>query len=176
MRFPRTLATLAAICLLPATLSADVIRQEDNGFTVQNSITVSKDLMFIHRTLTAHINQWWPQSHTWSNDAGNLKTEMEEGGGMYETLPNGGFVEHLRLVFYSPGGEYRWEGALGPLQSMPVTGRFIWSLAAVEESYSITFTYHVWGDDSPDYAALAPAVDGMMKETISSLETRLNRQ
>jgi uncharacterized protein YndB with AHSA1/START domain len=164
----------ACLLLLPLSLIADVTHSSPHAFTVTNSITVGKDPALIHRTLTAHLGEWWVSSHTWSGDSANLSIRLEEGGGMYESLPDGGMVEHLRLLYAAPGKEYRWAGALGPLQSMSVNGRFIWTVEPVEQGHRVVFTYHVWGFDTDGLDAIAPAVDGMMKETIGALEKRLN--
>lgn len=176
MKLRRLLIAAVIFTLLwgNSVASADVTHQSPHAFTVENSITVNKDPMTIHRTMTAHIGEWWLSSHTWSADAANLSTEMEEGGGLFEKLPNDGMVEHLRLIYYSPGAEYRWEGALGPLQSMSVNGRLTWTITSLDESQQVTFTYRVWGSAADGLEDIAPAVDGMMKETIASLEQRLS--
>lgn len=160
--------------LLPASAAADVVHQGDSGFEIRHSITVEAEPPVIHRTLTSSVSEWWVSSHTYSGDSANLYIEMETGGGFYENLPNGGFVEHLRLLYFSPGSVYRWEGALGPLQPMAVDGRFTWTVESTDSGNTITFTYVVWGNPPGGLASLAGPVDGMMKETITSLEQRLN--
>ena len=173
-QFVTCLAVLLTLSALPPiTAHAEVTHQADNGFTVKHQVTVEKEAFVIYRTLTAHIDQWWSADHTWSGDASNLSTDMELGGCFCEKLPNGGEVEHLRLIFFSPGNEIRWKGALGPLQSMPVDGLMIWQIQPNEGKQVVTFTYHVWGNPPGGLAGIAPAVDGVIGEQLASLEKRL---
>ena len=173
----RTLPILLLILLLTLSLplAAEVTHQDENGFEVRHTITVDKDPMMIHRTLTAHVDQWWVSSHTYSGDSANLSIDLKKGGGLYEDLPSGGMVEHLRLLYFAPLQEYRWDGALGPLQPMETNGRLSWTIKPVEGGNSITFSYKVWGNPPGGLANWATPVDGMMKETITSLEKRLSR-
>jgi hypothetical protein len=119
--------------------------------------------------MTRHIDQWWNGDHSWSGDASNLYMKTEAGGCFCEHLPNGGWVEHLRIIYLSPGQEIRFEGALGPLQQMAVQGRMIWKVAAVENGSKVSFTYHIHGFYEGGFAGLAPAVDGVIGEQLTRL-------
>ena len=90
-----------------------------------------------------------------------------------EKLPNGGEVEHLRIIHFNPGVELRFNGALGPLQSMAVNGRMIWSIAAAEGGHRVTFTYHVFGHPEGGLDGIAPAVDRVIGEQLAGLAARL---
>ena len=57
-----------------------------------------------------------------SKSAANLTLDAKAGGCWCETLPDGGSVEHLVVVFADPGKTLVMRGALGPLQGLGVEG------------------------------------------------------
>lgn len=101
--------------------------------------------------------------------------ETERGGCFCERLPDGGFVEHLRIVYLAPGKEIRFEGGLGPLQTMPVQGRMIWKIEPAEGGSTISFSYQVFGHPEGGLEGIAPAVDRVIGEQLQRLGERLNR-
>ena len=157
----------------PAT--AEVIQSGDAGFSVSHSISTASEPFAAYRTMTSHIDQWWNGAHSWSNDAANLYMDIELGGCFCERLPTGGRVEHLRIIYLSPGNEIRFDGALGPLQQMAVQGRMIWKIETAEGGSRISFTYHVHGFLQDGFVGLAPAVDGVIGEQLTRLGERLAR-
>lgn len=156
--------------------AAEVIQSGDQGFSVSHSINTAAGPFVAYRTMTSHIDQWWNGAHSWSNDAANLYMDIELGGCFCERLPTGGRVEHLRIIYLSPGNEIRFDGALGPLQQMAVQGRMIWKIEAAAEGSTISFTYHVHGFLADGFSGLAPAVDGVIGEQLTRLGERLARQ
>ncbi len=152
---------------LPA--AAEIIQSDGNGFTVSHSIEINAEPVVVYTTMTRHIDQWWNGDHSWSGDASNLYMKTEIGGCFCERLPNGGRVEHLRIIYLSPGQEIRFDGVLGPLQQMAVQGRMIWKIVAVDEGSKVSFTYHVHGFNEGGFAALAVAVDGVIGEQLTRL-------
>lgn len=167
---------LLALFLLPAgPLSAELRQSSGQGFSVDHSITTSAAPYVAWRTLTAHIDQWWNPAHSWSGEAARLYMETERGGCFCERLPDGGFVEHLRIVYLAPGKEIRFEGGLGPLQTMPVQGRMIWKIEPAEGGSTISFSYQVFGHPEGGLEGIAPAVDRVIGEQLQRLGERLNR-
>jgi hypothetical protein len=160
---------------LAGPAAAGVTKLNEHGFTVHHSVNTSAAPFVVYRTVTSHIDQWWSGDHSYSGDAANLYMEVEQGGCFCERLPNGGRVEHLRLIYFSPGAELRFEGALGPLQTMAAQGRMMWKIEAVENGSKVSFTYKVFGHPEGGLADLAPAVDGVIGEQLSRLAERLNR-
>jgi hypothetical protein len=152
---------------------AEVIQSGDHGFSVTHSISTGAEPFVAYRTMTSHIDQWWSGDHSWSGDAANLYMDIELGGCFCERLPAGGRVEHLRIIYLSPGKEIRFDGALGPLQQMAVQGRMIWKIEAAAAGSLISFTYHVHGFVAGGFAGLAPAVDGVIGEQLARLGQRL---
>jgi uncharacterized protein YndB with AHSA1/START domain len=168
--------TLLALCLLAAgPLSAELTRSGEQAFTVEHGITTTAAPYVAWRTLTAHIDQWWNPAHSWSGEAARLYMETERGGCFCERLPDGGFVEHLRIVYLAPGREIRFEGGLGPLQTMPVEGRMTWTIEPAGSGSAIRFTYQVFGNPEGGLAGIAPAVDGVIGEQLQRLAERLAR-
>jgi hypothetical protein len=169
-------AVLLALALLPAgPLSAELTQSAEQGFTVEHSITTTAEPYVAWRTLTAHIDQWWNPAHSWSGEASRLYMDTDRGGCFCERLPDGGFVEHLRIVYLAPGKEIRFEGGLGPLQTMPVQGRMRWAIEPAEEGARIRFTYQVFGHPEGGLTAIAAAVDGVIGEQLQRLGERLAR-
>ncbi len=105
---------------------------------------------------------WWDPKHTWSGSARNLKLEPRAGGCFCEKLPNGGSVQHGRVIFAQPGKLLRLDAALGPLQDMAVTGVLTFTLAPDGPGTPIKMTYRVAGVLTMDSAKLAPLVDQVM--------------
>jgi hypothetical protein len=163
---------LLAIAAPPA--AAEPGNGSEHGFTVSHAVDVKAEPFVAWRTMTSHVDQWWSKDHTWSGDAANLYLKVERNGCFCERLPNAGEVEHLRVIFFRRGSEIRFDGALGPLQAMPVTGRMIWKIEETEDGSRITFTYHVMGIPGTGLDDIAPAVDGVIGEQIGNLARRLN--
>ena len=167
---------VTCLLLAAAPLLADITESSELGFTVSHSISSKAEPFVVYRTMTSHIDQWWSGDHSWSGDAGNFYMKLERGGCFCERLPNGGRVEHLRIIYFSPGAELRFDGALGPLQTMAVQGRMIWKIEATEEGSDVNFTYRVFGHPEGGLAGIAPAVDGVIGEQLDRLGERLDRE
>jgi uncharacterized protein YndB with AHSA1/START domain len=164
---------LAFVVAQSAPLAAEVVHVVEHGFTVKHEVTTEAEPSVVYRTMTAHIDQWWNPEHSWSGKAANLYMKAERGGCFCERLPEGGFVEHLRIVYLAPGSEIRFDGALGPLQAMAAQGRMIWKIEALEAGSRVTFTYRVFGHPEGGLAGIAPAVDGVIGEQLQRLVDRL---
>lgn len=165
--------TLTLGLALAGPLVADVIHGGEDGFTVRHSVDTQAEAALVYRTMTAHIDQWWNPDHSWSGEAANLHLKAERGGCFCERLPDGGFVEHLRIIYLAPGAEIRFDGALGPLQAMAAQGRMIWKIDELETGSRVSFTYHVFGHPEGGLSGIAPAVDGVIGEQLQRLAARL---
>jgi hypothetical protein len=154
---------------------AELTYQDDFGFTVEHAIETGAAPFVVYRTVTSHVDQWWNGDHSWTGNAANLYMKLERGGCFCERLPENGRVEHLRIIYLEPGKEIRFDGALGPLQTMAVNGRMIWKIEPREEGSRVSFTYKVFGHPEGGLAGIAPAVDGVIGEQITRLGERLDR-
>jgi len=161
--------------LLAFPLQAEVTSVDTYGFTVNHVTTIEAEPFVVYRTMTSHINEWWNPEHSWSGDASNLYMKIERGGCFCERLPNNGRVEHLRIIFLAPGEEIRFDGALGPLQTMAVNGRMIWKIVPTETGSEVSFTYKVFGHPQGGLEGIAPAVDAVIGEQLGRLSNRLNQ-
>jgi uncharacterized protein YndB with AHSA1/START domain len=151
---------------------AEVLSSGDGGFSISHTVEIAASPEVVWPTMTSHIDQWWNGAHSWSADASNLYIEAEVGNCFCERLPDGGKVEHLRIIYLSPNREIRFDGALGPLQQMAVNGRMIWKIEPTETGSKVSFTYHVHGYTEGGFEQLAPAVDGVIGEQLSRLAAR----
>jgi uncharacterized protein YndB with AHSA1/START domain len=171
--FRAALPVLLSLHALP--LAAELSQSGDNGFTVTHRLETAVAPQDVYRVLTSHIDQWWNPDHSWSKQAGNLHLRAEPGGCFCERLPDGGFAEHLRIIYLAPGQEIRFDGTLGPLQGMPVNGRMIWRIEEAGSGSAVTFTYMVFGHPAGGLGAIAPAVDGVIGEQLQRLGARLDK-
>ena len=149
--------------------AAEVVVTGKNGFTVSHSIEIKADPLVVYKIMTAQIDEWWNGDHSWSGDASNLYMNPSLGGCFCERLANGGFVEHLGIIYLSPGEEIRFDGALGPLQQMAVQGRMIWKIEALENGSKVSFTYHIHGFSKGRFTELSPVVDAVIGEQLTRL-------
>ena len=124
---------------------------------------------------SGRIGTWWNGAHSYSGDASNLRLELRAGGCFCETLPDGGTVEHMRVIQALPGSVVRMSGGLGPLQSEALAGTLSWSLRAVEGGTEITSVYLVSGHARGDIATYAAPVDGVLREQMERLRAHLAR-
>ena len=167
----RLIASLLLAVSMPA--AAELGNLGDHGFTVTHSAESTAAPAAVYRAMTQHIDQWWNGAHSWSGAAENLYLHTGPGGCFCENMPGGGHVEHLRVIFDAPDRELRFDGALGPLQTLPVSGRMIWRIEPTADGARITFVYHVTGRPEGGLRGIAPAVDGVIGEQLNRLQTLL---
>jgi uncharacterized protein YndB with AHSA1/START domain len=168
---PRCASALAAL-IAAQPVCAELLTVGDGGFSVSHAVKIAASPDAIYETMTDHIDQWWNGDHSWSSDASNLYFDAQRGGCFCERLPDGGVVEHLRIIYLSPGREIRFDGVLGPLQLMAVSGRMIWKIEPAESGSTVGFTYHVHGYAKGGFDQLAPAVDAVIGEQLSRLAAK----
>ncbi|MGB3807212.1 MAG: SRPBCC family protein [Erythrobacter sp.] len=176
------LAFSALLCTLSATpAAADVVRTGEDRFVTRAEAVVSADTKATWLALISPA-RWWSDEHTWSGDAANLTLTPQAGGCFCETIPEvedaeritlEGSVEHMRIVQAYPENALRMIGALGPLQSEPVTGVLTIALTEAEEGTRIVWEYNVGGAMRYETAAIAQAVDNVMTEQLVRLADEL---
>jgi len=157
-----------SLCATPAErTAAEVVSAAGSGFEVRETahIAASPDKVYAALLQPAH---WWSSDHTFSGNAANLALEARAGGCWCETLPDGGSVEHLRVVYVAPGKTLRLRGALGPFQGLAVDGVMTWSVKSAAGGTDISITYALGG-----YAK--DGLEGMSKMTDQVLGEQLER-
>ncbi len=68
----------------------------------------------------------------------------------------------MTLVHLSPGKLLRFEGGLGPMQAMGVSGVLTWTFRPDAKGTSVELRYVVGGYNPAGFKDLAPAVDGVL--------------
>ena len=162
----------AAMALFPSSTSAEVVSATSGGFAVSRTAFIAATPVQAYAAL-ARIGQWWNGEHTYSGKAGNLTLEPRVGGCFCETLPDGGAVEHMRVVFVQPGRLMRLTGALGPLQSEGATGTLIWTIVGEGKGARITQAYVVGGYIRGGADKMAAPVDQVLGEQFDRLKAYL---
>ena len=172
MKAPRML--FAALWLmLSATAGAEVLEVKEGSFATRSVVLVDIKPDAAYRALV-NIPMWWDSAHTWSGAAKNLALDPRAGGCFCEKLAGGGSVQHARVVFVQPGRLIRLDGALGPLQEMPVMGVLTFALEPDGPGTRITMTYKVSGNLAAETAKLAPVVDQVLNAQLERLRTLAN--
>lgn len=163
----RTLSCLLAVCAA-AGATADVVQVAPGGFSLREERIIHPPPAQAYAALL-EIGKWWNPQHTYSGRAENLYIEARPGGCFCERLPDGGGVLHMTVVNVQPAKLLRFSGALGPLQSLGVTGSLSWSFAAVPQGTKITLAYSVGGFLPQGFESVAPDVDRVLREQLERL-------
>ncbi len=145
------LAAAAAMAALAAGRAEAAIEgPSPTGFTAVETahIAASPDRVF---TVLIQPARWWRSVHTFSGSAANLSLDLSAGC-MFETLPDGGSGEFLRVVHVEPGQGLI--SGLRPLQPMPVQGALTFGLTPAGGGTDLKLTFAVAG-----LGDLAEAID-----------------
>ena len=156
---------------------ADVVDRSAGGFTLKTTVQVAAPADRVYRTLI-DVGSWWSKDHTYSGDARNLSIAPQPGGCFCEKLPNGGGVEHGRVVNVVPGSLLRLDTALGPLQELGVAGSMTWQIASSSQAgqgSTVTMTYIVGGYAPGGLEKLAPLVDQVLSQQVQSLKAHIEK-
>lgn len=151
-------------------LNATVVDSTDHGFTTLNKVTIKASPEEVYEQFVTHIGKWWSDEHSWSGQASNIYIEAKIGGCWCERIPVDGEAEHARLVFMKPGETLRFEGELGPLQTMAVTGKMTLNFKRAEGGTEVELIYTVGGYVKGGLKPIAGAVDGVMREQLGRLK------
>lgn len=182
MRLSIVAAVGVALCAA-APLAAEVTEQDDNGFVTRDQAIVEASPKEVWLALISPA-KWWNDAHTWSGDAANMTLKPQAGGCFCEKIPEvedadritlEGSVEHMRVVQAYPESAIRMVGALGPLQSEPVTGVLTIAISTVDEGTRIVWEYNVGGRMRYEIPVISKAVDGVMTQQLNGLAKLLGR-
>jgi hypothetical protein len=163
----------AVVAFAPAAgerATAEVVSVTGNGFEVRETAhtAAAPDKVYAEMLVPA---RWWSSDHTFSGSAANLVLDARAGGCWCETLPNGGSVEHLRVIFVAPGKMLRMRGALGPFQGLTVDGVMSWSVkSAADGGTDVNFTYSIAGFVKDGFDELSKAADHVLGVQVQSLK------
>lgn len=177
----------AALAATASPASAEVVQADEDHFITRNEAVVEADPKATWLALISPA-RWWSSEHTWSADAANLTLTPQAGGCFCERIPEvqdnaritlEGSVEHMRVIQAYPEVALRMSGALGPLQSEPVTGVLTIALSKVEteqgEGTRIVWEYNVGGKIRYPVPVISTAVDGVMTLQLTRLSELLGQ-
>jgi len=168
METTKPIALAAAAALASPVATAEVTAVGAAGFEVREQAHVAAAPDAVYAELLAP-KRWWDAKHTYSGDARNLTLDAKAGGCWCETLPGGGSVEHLSIVYLAPNKAIRFRGALGPLQAMGVAGSMTIKLTAATGGTDLTLTYAVGGYSKDGFDDLSKAVDSVLGSQVGRL-------
>ena len=183
--FRLSLALAAASSLgFASPSSAEVLFAEDDRFAARQERVVEADRKQVWLALISP-SEWWSPDHTWTGDAANLTLTPQAGGCFCETIPAvdepdrftlAGSVEHMRVVQAYPEEALRMAGALGPLQSEPVTGVMTIALSDTDEGARIVLEYFVGGAMRYETADIAQAMDEVLAIQMDKLAALFTKE
>ncbi len=162
----RFMLAVAAVLCAAFPAHAEVVSSAPNGFVSRHVVIVPISPAAAFERFV-RIQSWWDGAHSYSGDARNLSIKARPGGAWIERLPNGGFVEHMRVINAQRGKTLRFDGGLGPLQDMPVRGVMDVTFAAEGVGARVTMTYAVGGYFANGTTQLAPGVDMVLGQAMA---------
>ena len=161
---------MLALMIFPGTLAQSAPQVTSTGFLVKFDVNVNAPVAKVYDVLVGQVGSWWNPEHTYSHDAKNLLIDPRPGGCFCEKLPNGGGVEHLRVVYVAPREVLRLPGGLGPLQASGVAGSMTWKLTGDGDHTRVQLSYSVGGFIVGGFDKIAPAVEAMLREQFDRLK------
>ena len=165
---------LAALTILFAILAVplrgEVVESTAAGFLVRNSTTINASPAAVYAALTDKVGGWWDPVHTFSHDSHNLSLDAKPGGCFCERFPDGGGVQHMSVVFASPGKLLRLTGAIGPLQEAALAGTMTWNLSQTGGGTTVEMGYAVGGFRAGGFRDLPTVVDGVLRGQLGRLK------
>ena len=150
--------------------AAEILAAGANGFSLSETTHIAATPDKVYAAIVMP-QRWWSSQHSFSGSAANFTLDTREGGCWCETLPDGGFVEHLRVVYAAPGKVLRLRGALGPFQGWGADGAMTYTLKGVGTATDLTFTYNLGGYNKDGFEAPAKAADGVLAEAALRLKS-----
>ena len=162
---------IAALSLAaPSLARAEVVEASPTALSIRIVTEVAAPPATVYAALVNRVGAWWDSEHTWSGRSANLSIVGRAGGCFCETLPSGGSVEHLAVIWADPGKTLRMKGALGPLQELAVTGTMTWAFSEKAGRSVLELTYVVAGYRRGGLEPLAQPVDQVLGAQMNRLK------
>ena len=166
----RSLLGVLSLLMLAGTSGHSTPTVTPTGFLVKFEVSVNAPPAKVYDALVGQIGSWWDSEHTYSGDAKNLSIDARPGGCFCEKLPNGGAIEHLRVIYVAPREVLRLSGALGPLQASGVAGSMTWKLIGDSDNTRVQLSYSVGGFIEGGFDKVAPAVENVLRQQFDRLK------
>jgi uncharacterized protein YndB with AHSA1/START domain len=158
---------LAMNCVAARSAVLDV---QPNGFAVEETAHIAAAPDAVYAALI-HPEKWWNSDHTFSHSAANLSLDPKAGGCFCETLPDGGLVEHLHVVYADPARTtIRFRGAMGPFQGLGVEGALTISLKAENGGTALILDNNYGGYIQGGPGKWPAALDMMLGDLVAHLK------
>jgi len=161
----------ATLLLVAGVLSAhaEVAESNSTGFAIFEKALSSVPPAKLYEALI-HPENWWNAEHSFSHDARNLSLDARAGGCLCETLPNGGSVQHLVVIFVAPGKTLRLKGAMGPFQGQGLEGTLTFNLTPEGSGTALELDYNIGGFMKGGFGKMPQAADAMLTDLVAHLK------
>jgi uncharacterized protein YndB with AHSA1/START domain len=160
---------IVAFTTVAGAARCEVVDSQADGFTVRETATIASTPQKVWSVLIRPA-AWWAPAHTFSHDARNLTLDAKAGGAWMESLPSGGGVRHMVVIYIDPPTTLRLEGAMGPMQAVGAMGHLTFTLKPNGGNTDITMVYDLGGHQPGGMTELAPVVDRVMGEQLAGLK------
>ncbi|WP_223670462.1 SRPBCC family protein [Kangiella shandongensis] len=165
--------TLIATLMVSWHANAEVQTQSEQHFSVKIESVINAPVDKVYRQFL-NVGEWWDSSHTWFGDASKMYIESKAGGCFCE-VDGDQQALHMTVTQVNPNKNVQMSGGLGPLQSMGLYGHMSWSFDNTEKGFTkLTLTYIARGFAGEDVKDIANAVDGVLSEQVSHLNSQFN--
>lgn len=165
-------AASAAVVLLlaPGWAVAEVVDSSAAGFTVRVTLNIQSSPDDVYRRLVHNVGDWWSSAHTFSGDSRALTIDNHAPGCFCEKLPNLGTARHMEVVMAAPGEKLVMRGAMGPLQTLAVTGVMSIQLSPDAGGTKLVATYAAGGYLPAGLNTWAAPVNSVLTEQFTRLK------
>lgn len=164
-----------SLCTSPLT-HATIASYSAHSLQIKHEVTIAAPPAKIYDAILQQVGQWWNPQHSYSKDGKNLSIDARPGGCFCEKFPEGGGIEHLRVLYLAPNKAIRFQGALGPFQANGVAGTLTLQLTKIEgtdaakPSTKLELTYSFGGFMDGSFEKIAPAADFMLGDVVGRLK------
>ena len=165
----------AALALIASPAAAEVVSATANGFEVRESVILVAPPALVFSSL-GNIGAWWNKEHTYSGNSANLSLSLRPGGCFCERFPDGGGVEHMRVVYVEPGKKVVMTGALGPLLYEGSNGVMQIDVEKKAGGTELVMSYRVAGFARGGGDKMAAQVDEVLTEQLKNFRQYVTRR
>lgn len=165
----RRLIGAAAFAVLAAPAQAEVRAAAPHGFDLGGEIVIDAPREAVWAVMV-RPGLWWSDSHSWFGDASAMTLDLTPGGCWCEAGPDGAGALHMTVAHVKPGEALRLAGALGPLQTLGVSGGMTWTLSDEGAGARLAWSYTVGGFTPGGLEAWAAPVDRVLTLQLNRLK------
>lgn len=163
---------LAVVLVAPVLSRADVADSAAGGFTIKIAMTIQAPPQVVYARLVNNVADWWNSMHTFTGDSHMLTIDDKPMGCFCERRLNGaGGIRHMEVVNVEHGKTLVLNGAIGPLQSLAVSGTLTIQLAATTAGTKLSAVYAVAGYQPNGMTSWAGPVDSVLTEQFTRLKS-----